>query len=282
MPIIDAHHHFWKYTPEEYGWIDDSMAALRRDFLPADLRATLAGAGVDAAVSVQARQSLEETEWLLGMSEQHDFLAGVVGWVPLADPGVGEILERLAARPKLKAVRHIVQGEPDDRFLLRDDFNRGIRALTACGLVYDILIYERHLPVAIEFVDRHPRQRFVLDHIAKPRIRDRAPGSLDPWRTNLHELASRENVFCKLSGVATEADFPNLTPANRHQLRPYMDAALKAFGVRRIMFGSDWPVCLAAIPYADWLEMVSDAIGGFSESEREWVLGKSAAAAYGL
>jgi L-fuconolactonase len=279
MRIVDAHHHFWKYTPEGYGWIDDSMAALRRDFLPPGLRDTLAAAQVDAAVSVQARQSLEETEWLLGMSEQHDFLAGVVGWVPLADAGVGEILERLGARPKLKGVRHIVQGEPDDRFLLRDDFNRGIHALTACGLVYDILIYERHLPVAIEFVDRHPRQRFVLDHIAKPRIRDH---TLEPWRTNLHELARRENVFCKLSGVATEADFPNLTPANRHQLRPYMDAALEAFGARRIMFGSDWPVCLAAIPYAEWLEMVSDAISGFSESEREWVLGNSAAVAYGL
>ncbi len=279
MPTIDAHHHFWKYTPEEYGWIDDSMAALRRDFLPADLRDTLAAAGVDAAVSVQARQSLEETEWLLGMAEQHAFLAGVVGWAPLADPGVEKILERLAARPKLKAIRHIVQGEPDDRFLLRDDFNRGIRSLTACGLVYDILIYQRHLPVAIEFVDRHPGQRFVLDHIAKPRIRDRA---WEPWRTNLRELARRENVFCKLSGVATEADFPNLTLANRGQLRPYMDVALEAFGARRIMFGSDWPVCLAAIPYADWLGMVSDAIGEFSESEREWVLGRTAAQAYGL
>jgi L-fuconolactonase len=279
MPIIDAHHHFWKYTPEEYGWIDDSMTALRRDFLPADLRATLAAAGVDAAISVQARQSLEETAWLLGMAEQHDFLAGVVGWVPLADPGVEQILEHFTARPKLKAIRHIVQSEPDDRFLLRDSFNRGIRALTARGLVYDILIYERHLPVAIEFVDRHPRQLFVLDHIAKPRIRD---GGLEPWRSNLRELARRENVFCKLSGVATEADFLNLTPDNRDQLRPYMNAALEAFGPRRIMFGSDWPVCLAALAYADWFAMVNDVIGGFSESEREWVLGGTAAQAYGL
>jgi L-fuconolactonase len=279
MPIIDAHHHFWTYTPEEYGWIDDSMAALRRDFLPADLHATLAAAGVDAAISVQARQSLEETAWLLGMAEQHDFLAGVVGWVPLTDPGVEQILEHFTSRPKLKAIRHIVQGEPDGRFLLRDNFNRGIRALTACGLVYDILIYERHLPVAIEFVDRHPRQLFVLDHIAKPRIRD---GSLEPWRSNLRELARRENVFCKLSGVATEADFLNLTPDNRDQLRPYMNAALEAFGPRRIMFGSDWPVCLAALPYADWFAMVNDAIGGFSESEREWVLGGTAAQAYAL
>jgi L-fuconolactonase len=279
MPVIDAHHHFWKYSAEEYGWIDDSLATLRRDFLPADLHATITAAGVDAALSVQARQSLEETAWLLDMAEQHDFLAGVVGWVPLVDPGVGEILDRLVHRPKLKAVRHIVQGEPDDRFLLRDDFNRGIREVTARGLVYDILIYERHLLVAIEFVDRHPNQRFVLDHIAKPRVRD---GVIEPWRANLRELARRENVVCKLSGVATEADFLRLTPANRDQLRPYMNAALEAFGPRRIMFGSDWPVCLAAIPYGDWFHMVHDAIGGFSESEQEWVLGRTAAAAYAL
>jgi L-fuconolactonase len=279
MPVIDTHHHFWKYSAEEYGWIDDSLATLRRDFLPADLHATITAAGVDAALSVQARQSLEETAWLLDMAEQHDFLAGVVGWVPLVDPGVGEILDRLVHRPKLKAVRHIVQGEPDDRFLLRDDFNRGIREVTARGLVYDILIYERHLPVAIEFVDRHPNQRFVLDHVAKPRIRD---GVIEPWRANLRELARRENVVCKLSGVATEADFLNLPPANRDQLRPYMNAALEAFGPRRIMFGSDWPVCLAAIPYGDWFHMVRDAIGCFSESEQEWVLGRTAAAAYAL
>jgi L-fuconolactonase len=279
MRTIDTHHHFWNYTAQEYGWIDDSMAALRRDFLPADLRSALSAAGVDAAISVQARQSLEETEWLLGMADQNKFLAGVIGWVPLLEPGVGAILECYTGHAKLKGVRHIVQGEADDRFLLRDDFNRGIREVTARKLVYDILIYERHLPVAIEFVDRHPRQRFVLDHIAKPRIRD---GSFEPWNANLRQLARRENVFCKLSGVATEADFRNLTPANRSQLRPYMDAALEAFGPRRIMFGSDWPVCLAAMPYADWLGMVHDAIGGLSESEREWILGKTAEQAYAL
>jgi L-fuconolactonase len=279
MRTIDAHHHFWNYTAAEYGWIDDSMAALRRDFLPTDLRSTLSAAGVDAAITVQARQSLEETQWLLGMAGQNHFLAGVVGWVPLVEPGVGALLECFTPHSKLKGIRHIVQAEADDRFLLRDDFNRGIREVTARKLVYDILIYERHLPVAIEFVDRHPRQRFVLDHIAKPRIRDSA---LEPWSTNLRELARRENVFCKLSGVATEADFPRLTPANRSQLLPYMEIALEAFGPQRIMFGSDWPVCLAAMPYADWLGMVRDSIAGLSESEREWVLGKTAQHAYAL
>src|SRR5260221_2386942 len=182
MQRIDSHQHFWKYSAEEYGWIDDSMAALRRDFLPTDLQATMAAAGVDGAISVQARQSIEETEWLLDMAESNDFLVGVVGWAPLSDPNIHKILGCLATRPKLKGIRHIVQSEPDDRFLLREDFNRGVRALLEHDLTYDILIYERHLPVAIEFVDRHPQQRFVLDHIAKPRIRD---GAISPWRERL-------------------------------------------------------------------------------------------------
>ena len=267
--IVDSHHHFWKYSVEEYGWLDESMASLRRDFLPSDLREVLTACGVDGAVSVQARQSLEETAWLLDMAEQHNFILGVVGWVPLADPGVAGILEQVASRKKLKGVRHLVQGEPDDRFLLRDDFNRGISALAAHDLVYDILVFERQLPAAIEFVDRHPKQRFVLNHIAKPRIRD---GAISPWRENLRELARRENVYCKISGVATEADIRAWTAA---QLRPYIDAALEAFGPRRVMFGSDWPVCLAAIPYLDWLMMVS-------ASEGEWILGRTAELVYCL
>lgn len=276
MTTVDSHHHFWKYNAEEYGWLDDSMAALRRDFLPPDLAATLSAAGVDRAITVQVRQTVEETEWMLGVAEQHDYIAGVVGWVPLCDPGVASVLDKFVGRPKLRGIRHIVQGEPDDRFLLGDDFNRGIRALQPYELVYDILIYERHLPAAIEFVDRHPDQQFVLDHIAKPRVRD---GEIGEWRENLRELARRENVACKLSGVATEADFHKWTEA---QLRPYIDAALEVFGPQRIMFGSDWPVCLAAIPYADWFAMVNRAIGGFSESERERVLGGTATEVYAL
>src|SRR5258708_1224635 len=271
MRRIDSHHHFWKYNPEEYGWIDDSMAELRRDFLPADLQATLAASSVDGAISVQARQSIQETKLFLDMAGGKVFWGGVVGWVPLTDPNIHKILGCLAPGEKLKGIRHIVQGETDERFLLREDFNRGIRALAEHNLVYDILIYERHLPVAIEFVDRHPKQRFVLDHIAKPRIRD---GMISPWRENLRELARRENVWCKLSGVATEADFAPWTEA---QLRPYIHAALEAFGPKRIMFGSDWPVCLAAIAYGDWLAMVR---GVLSDTEREWVLGRTAELVY--
>src|SRR6266436_3185699 len=169
---IDAHQHFWAYDQREYGWIQDSMAALRRDFLPADLKPEIDGVGIEGVVSVQARQSLQETRWLLELADQHDFIRGVVGWIPLVSPTVAGDLEPLAANPKLRAVRHVLQDEPDPDYMLRSDFNEGIWALERFGLVYDILIYERQLPQAIRFVDRHPRQVFVLDHIAKPRVRD--------------------------------------------------------------------------------------------------------------
>jgi len=273
---IDSHHHFWRYSAKEYSWIDDSMRVLRRDFLPEHLQEEMGRSGVKGAISVQARQTVEETQWLLDFAERHPYVLGVVGWAPLVLPNVESVLEKLAPRKKLRGVRHVVQGEPDDRFLLRDDFNAGIRKLAPFGLVYDILIYERHLPVAIEFVDRHPKQRFVLDHIAKPRIRD---GALSPWRENLRELAKRPNVYCKLSGVVTEADYKKWTES---QIRPYMDAALAAFGARRMMFGSDWPVCLAATSYQEWLVIVFRAIGKLSQAEQARVMGETAVEAYGL
>jgi L-fuconolactonase len=275
-PRVDAHHHFWRYNPAEYGWIDHSMSVLRRDFLPEHLCPELQGAGFHGAISVQARQSLEETEWLLDLAESHPLLLAVVGWVPLLSPELEPALERLAARPKLRGVRHVVQSEPDDRFLLRDDFNAGISKLEPYGLVYDILIYERQLPAAIEFVDRHPRQRFVLDHIAKPRIRD---GALSPWRDRLFEIARRPNVYCKLSGIVTEADFHLWTEA---QIRPFLDATLDAFGPQRILFGSDWPVCLAAASHHDWLATVERAIAALSDSEQARILGGTALEAYSL
>jgi L-fuconolactonase len=273
---IDAHQHFWRYNPVEYDWIDDTMTVIRRDFLPADLQREINQAGVHGVVSVQARQILEETEWLLRAAAENDFIRGVVGWVPLRDPGVAKILKKLAANPKLRAVRHIVQSEPDDRFILRDDFNRGIKLLKQFGLAYDILIHERHLPPAIEFVDRHPDQVFVLDHLAKPRIRDNL---MEPWRKNVRELAQRENVYCKISGMVTEANYEQWT---EDQLKPYMETVLEAFGPRRLMFGSDWPVCLVACSYAGWLEIVSRFISRLSENDRAWIFGKTAIKAYGL
>lgn len=273
--IVDAHHHFWRYDPAQYGWIGDSMAGLRRDFLPGDLAKEMASAGVDAAVSVQARQTVEETGQLLEYAEGNAFIAGVVGWVPLADPGVEGDIERFAARPKLKAMRHVLQDE-DASYMLRDDFNRGVAALARHGLAYDILIYERQLPQAIEFVDRHPGHRFVLDHLAKPRIRENV---LEPWRTNLRRLAERPHVWCKISGMVTEADFAGWTEA---QLRPYLEAALEAFGPRRLMYGSDWPVCLAACGYGRWNSIVRRFVGRLSRAEQERILGGTAAEAYRL
>lgn len=273
--IIDSHHHFWNYTPAEYGWIDDAMAAIRRDFLPADLGREMAAAGVDGVVSVQARQSVEETRWLLDLAARHEFIRGVVGWVPLTAPDVREMLEELAGSPRLKAVRHVLQGEADD-YMLRGDFNAGIRALRPLNLAYDILIVERQLPSAIRLVDQHPEQVFILDHIAKPRIRD---GAIEPWAAHMRELARRPNVFCKLSGMVTEADYGAWTP---QRLRPYMDIALDAFGPTRLMFGSDWPVCLVACDYARWVRIVRDMTSGLSPAERQRVMAQTAIEAYRL
>ena len=273
---IDAHHHLWRYTPEEYGWIDDAMRALRRDFLPEDLTVAMRASEVDGAVVVQARQTLEETRWLLELANGCVAIRGVVGWAPIAGTEFQASMEEFACRPKLKGLRHIVQAEPDENYLLREDFNHGIRAMQGSGLVYDILIYERHLPQAIEFVDRHPEQVFVLDHVAKPRIRE---GVLEPWATRMREFAKRENVWCKVSGMVTEADWGAWTPET---LRPYLDVVVEAFGPERLMAGSDWPVCLVACGYAQWFEVLERYFGGFSETERDAVFGGTATSVYRL
>ncbi len=276
MERIDAHHHFWIYTPREYSWIDDSMAVIRRDFLPKHLEAEIRAAGIDGVISVQARQTLQETRWLLHLASQHDFIRGVVGWVPLVDPAVADIIESLTELGGLRALRHVLQGEPDELFVLRDDFNRGVDALEQFGLVYDILIFERQLPAVIEFVDRHPRQIFVLDHVAKPRIREQI---LSPWKENLSRLAERENVYCKLSGMVTEADYRLWT---EQDLAPYFETVLHAFGPGRLMFGSDWPVCLIATSYQCWFEFVSQAIALLGDSEQDSILGSTARRVYGF
>jgi L-fuconolactonase len=271
---IDAHHHFWKYDPAEYDWINDQMSRIRRDFLPADLHEEMRAAGISGAISVQARQTLEETRWLLELAGRHHFILGVVGWVPLTDPKVDTILADLTRSRKLRGVRHVLQDEPDPFYLLRDDFNAGIRALRRFKLTYDILIFERHLPQTIEFVDNHPDQIFVVDHLAKPRVRD---SELSPWRENLHELAKRPNTYCKLSGLVTEANYSDWSI---EQLTPYVDAALSAFSPNRLMFGSDWPVCLVAIDYPEWAAIVASAISGLSPSEQERIWSGTAQEAY--
>ena len=272
--IIDSHHHFWRFDPIEYGWLTDSMCALRRDFLPADLRREIDGVGVSGVISVQARQTLAETRALLEFAQSHDFIRGVIGWVPLVDPGVADALAEFAQDLHLRGCRHVLQDEPDDDYMLRPDFNKGVRAVTEMGLVYDILIYERHLPQTLEFVDRHPDQVFVLDHIGKPRIRD---ASFDDWHAAIHDLARRPNLYCKISGMVTEANWERWSEAD---LAPYMDAVLDAFGPRRLMYGSDWPVCLVAADYARWFQLVSGFAARLSADERDRLLGGTAIEAY--
>ena len=233
---IDAHQHFWSYSPEAYPWITDDLATLRRDFGPEDLAPHLAEHGFDGCVAVQARASVDETRELLDHAARHANVLGVVGWFDLTSREVERELDAFAGELLLVGVRHIVQDEPDDRFLARADFRAGVAALGRRGLVYDVLVFPRHLAVATEFVDALPDQPFVLDHLAKPPV---ARGELEPWATELRALARREHVTVKLSGLVTEADWSAWTP---EQLAPYLDVALEAFGPRRVLFGSDWPV----------------------------------------
>jgi L-fuconolactonase len=232
--------------------------------------------GVQGVVSVQARQCLEETEWLLKMGEEHDFIKGIVGWLPLAAENIRQVLEQYSGNQWLKGVRHVVQGEPDPAFILGKDFNRGISQLKNYGLVYDILILEHQLPNTIRFVDQHPEQQFVVDHMAKPKIKH---NETEPWARNLKELARRENVSCKVSGMVTEADYTSWT---KEQFQPYFDVVLEAFGPSRLMYGSDWPVCLVATSYPDWLNLVKDVLSGLSPDEQEQIFNKNAMHVYHL
>jgi len=274
--IIDSHHHFWKYNPAEYDWIDDSMKVIRTDFLPAQLLKTIREAGIDGVVTIQARQMVEETNWLIRKARQNEFMKGVVGWLPLIQGDIEDCLEKYSDEKLLKGLRHVVQGEPDPEFILRSDFNHGVSLLKKYSLVYDILITEQQLPNTIRFVDRHPGQVFVLDHIAKPVI---SRNELSPWKENIRELAKRENVSCKISGMVTEANFQSWTAK---QLQPYFDVILEAFGPKRLLFGSDWPVCLAATTYNEWLKLVQVNISSLSESEQTDIMGENAIQIYRL
>jgi len=274
--IIDSHHHFWKYNPVEYDWIDDSMKVIRKDFLPKNLEQTIREAGIDGVISVQARQSVEETDWLLEMATQNKFIKGVIGWLPLINDDIEVDLEKYSGKKLLKGLRNVIQGEPDPKFMLRKDFNRGISSLKKYSLAYDILIVERQLPNTIRFVDQHPEQVFVLDHIAKPLI---GKHELSPWKKNIQKLAKRENVNCKISGMVTETDYQNWTP---QQLQPYFDVVLEAFGADRLLFGSDWPVCLAATSYLNWLNLVLKNITSYSETEQAKIMGENAVRIYQL
>jgi len=252
------------------------MDGLRRDFLIEDLQAVASEAGVTGAILVECERTVDETLWLSTIANGSDLICGVVGWAPLTSSNTVSELERIASLPKMKAVRHPIHDEMDEQFVLREDFNFGIAALKQFGLRFDILIFERHLPQTIQFVDRHPNQVFILDHVAKPRIRDRA---LSPWKENLTELARRQNIYCKLSGLVTEANWHTWSGED---LRPYMEAALEAFTPKRMMFGSDWPLVTLASSYGQWSRTVRAWISRLSPTEREWVLSRTAIEAYGL
>jgi len=266
---IDAHHHLWKYVASEHPWMTKEMNVLQRDFLPEDLSA-LAAAGVTGTIVVEATRTLAETAWLINVAEHEDFIQGVVGWIPVTAPNVDTYLEPLAHHLKLKGLRHAIHDEPDDEFVLRSDFNRGIDRLAGYGLSFDLLIFEKHLPQTIKFVDLHPNQIFILDHIAKPRIRER---SISPWKDYISELARRRNVYCKLSGLVTETNWQSWA---EDELRPYIDVVLSAFGPQRLMYGSDWPVMLLAGDYVQWYDVVTTTISKLSKTEQDRIMGGTA------
>jgi L-fuconolactonase len=267
---VDAHQHFWIYNQREYGWIEEAMAPLRRDFLPAELKPQMEGTGFQGSILVQVRETVEETRWLLELAETNAFILGVVGWVDLCSPQLGEQLKLFAGKPKLIGIRHILQGEPDG-FLQRPDFLRGVSILEEFDLAYDILIYAKQLPATSEFVSRFPRQRFVLDHLAKPLIKS---GEVAGWARGIRELASFTNVYAKVSGLVTEANWQAWKPED---VRPYLDVAFECFGTTRLMIGSDWPVCTVAASYERVMNLLEDYLQKYAGEEREAVLGGNAA-----
>lgn len=270
---LDSHQHFWIYSEREYPWIPRG-SPLHRDWLPSDLHALQEPLGLYGSIAVQARQTLEESRWLLELAEAHPIIKGVVGWVNLRDDAVEEQLAVFAQKPKFRGVRHVVQSEPDDHFMVREDFLRGIGKLHQFGLTYDILIYPKQLPAAIELVRRFPNQQFVLDHIAKPQIQQ---GIVEPWKKQLLELATHGNVHCKVSGIVTEADHQSWTP---EQIRPYLDIVFEAFGPERLMWGSDWPVCQLAANYEQTFRLINAYARDFSKEALDGLFGENAARFY--
>lgn len=274
--VIDSHQHFWHYEPKKHEWIDESMKVIRRDFLPSDLEQVYNENGIDGCVAVQADQTLTETNFLIQLAKENAFIKGVVGWVDLRNDAIESTLETYANTNILKGFRHVVQGEPDHNFLLRPSFLRGISVLEKHNYTYDILIFPHQLGAALEFVKRFPNMRFVIDHIAKPYIKD---GFYNGWATLMKEIGKHDNVYCKVSGIVTEADFKTWTPA---QIKPYLELVFEAFGAERIMFGSDWPVCLVAGNYKQVKALITNFIANLSATEQAKVMGQNAIEFYNL
>jgi len=258
---VDAHQHFWVYNQKGYKWIDVSMVKLQRDFLPSHINKELKRNDIDFCVSVQARQTLQETKWLLELAQNNSFIKGIVGWVDLKSNSVEKDLEQFAAYKNFKGVRHVLQDEDDDRYMLQPDFKQGLRKLEKYGLTYDILIYPRQIKYACALVSELPQQKFIVDHLAKPLIKE---GKIEVWKKNMQELAKADNVFCKLSGMVTEA---NWNSWKQEDFVPYMETLLEIFGPNRLLFGSDWPVCTVAAKYEQVLGIVNNFISFFSLAE---------------
>jgi L-fuconolactonase len=279
MTAIDSHHHFWDPDRADYPWMTDEVASIRRAYGPDDLRPLIAAEGFERTILVQTRSSTEETEEFLATAAAEPFIGGVIGWVDLADPAVTDAIARLRAGPggdRLVGIRHQVHDEPDPAWLGRQDVRRGLRAVALAGLTYDLLVRPRELPAALEAARGLPDLRFVVDHIAKPRI---AAAEMEPWAGRLRGLATLPNVWCKVSGMVTEADWSSWTVGD---LRPYVDVVLDAFGPGRLLFGSDWPVCLLAASYDRVVETALELMGDLSEDERTRVFGGTAMGVYGL
>jgi len=276
VKIIDAHHHLWKYKPTEYGWMDDTMSVLKQDYLPADLELELQHTDITGTVVIQARQSLEETRWLLELADKHSIIKGVVGWLDLRSPVLEQQLKEFATHPKLVGVRHVLQDEEDDDFMLGPDFLKGIARLEAYELCYDLLLFPRHLARAVKLVRTFPKQRFVLDHLGKPHIK---AGEMEPWKSDIAVLAGYPNVWCKLSGMVTEADHKQW---QYKDLLPYMEVVFNAFGPDWILFGSDWPVCRLAGEYSEVLKIVPVFLDSMDEKDRAKILYQNAIDCYQL
>jgi L-fuconolactonase len=273
---IDSHQHFWKYDPIKHSWINDEMKVIQKDFLPSDLEPILLKHKFDGCVAVQADQSEAETDFLIDLAEKNDFIKGVVGWVDLMADDVYDRLEHYAQFKKVKGFRHIVQGETDPDFMLRPKFKAGITELGAYDFTYDILIYHYQLDQALRFVKLFPEQKFILDHIAKPDIKS---GEYATWQTEIKKLALNQNVYCKVSGMVTEGEWTGWKPSD---FKVYLDTVLKAFGPERLMFGSDWPVCLVAAQYDEMLQIVTDYIGSLTHLEQRKIMGETAKKIYNL
>lgn len=273
---IDAHQHFWKYNKDEYAWINRQMCILKNDYLPGELNQLIKQNGFQGTITVQARQSLDETRWLLKLATENEFIKGVVGWVDLCSVSLEDQLHEFIEHPKFVGVRHVLQDEPDDYFMLRESFIRGTGLLNKFNLVYEILIFPGHLPQTAEFLSHFPDQPFVLDHIAKPDIKNKV---ISPWKEGILKLAQFENVYCKLSGMVTEADWQNWS---EEDFKPYLDVILNAFGTDRLMIGSDWPVCLIAGKYRDVMNIPFHYFQKFSHHEQEAIFGLNAKKVYGI